>query len=494
MKPTRLPIVLLLAVLATACTRGPDAAALSVDVQARLDALFGRPVLLLRDLNRQGSAPYASTVDGARQAIVYFNARLEFIEPYDASDWNGLSPQLIATALGATDEGVIGLSGSRMQPGSELRAYGSMVYRRDGKEWRPTDFRSPQAPAAAKTAAGVAPSVTDELVSRLAQLVDTSPLPRAERERIVSEELDHALENIQLRLDAGTTTIVVATGPVDGEYSRLVDSLGVRLGERGLLEVAHTEGSVANAFLVDQRRARFGLVQSDVAQAAVGGEGVFEMSGPLRQLRAVASLFPEPMHVVVRADSGIDSIAGLAGRRVSLGALGSGTRYTALQVLGAHGLGSGTFTEVMREGPLDALTQLADGSLDAVVEVVSAPWGELARMQTAGALRLVPLDPAVVDRLAAERPALLKLTIPARTYAWQDRPVPTVAATALLVANAATPDAVVTGMLDAIFAASDVPGRGVRATRLSRARAQDGVSIPMHDGAVRYFQTAKTPP
>jgi len=490
----RLPIILLLAIWVGACTRGPDDAALSADLQARLDTLFGRQVLALGDLNRQGSAPYVAAQDGARQAIVYFNARLKFTEPYDPSDWNGLSPQLIATTLGATDEGVIGLSGSRMEPGSELRAYGSIVYRRDGQAWRPTELRSPQVPAASRTAAGVVPSATDELVARLAELVDTSPLPRDERERIVSEELDLALENIQLRLDAGTGSIVVATGPVDGEYARLVESIGLRLGERGLLEVAHTEGSVANAFLVDRGRARFGLVQSDVAQAAVAGKGVFGMSGPLQQLRAVASLFPEPMHVIVRADSGIDSVEGLAGRRVSLGALGSGTRYTALQVLEAHGLGSGSFTEVMRGGAQDALEELVDGSLDAVVEVVSAPWGVLARTQAAGTLRLLPLDPAVVERLAAEQPALVKLAIPARTYAWQDQPVPTVAATALLVANAATPDAVVTGMLDAIFAASDIPGRGVRATRLSRARAQEGVSIPMHDGAVRYFQTAQPAP
>lgn len=490
----RLPIILLLAMWAAACTRGPDEAVLSADLQARLDALFGRQVLLLGDLNRQGSAPYAAAQDGARQAIVYFNARLKFTETYDPSDWNGLSPQLIATTLGATDEGVIGLSGSRMEPGSELRAHGSMVYRRDGEVWRATDPPSTQMPAAARAATGVVPSVTDELVSRLAQLVDTSPLPRDDRERIVSEELDHALENIQLRLDAGTRSIVVATGPVDGEYARLVESIGRRLGERGLLEVAHTEGSVANALLVDRRRARFGMVQSDVAQAAVAGIGVFEMSGPLQQLRAVASLFPEPMHVLVRTDSGIDSIAGLAGRRVSLGALGSGTRYTALQVLEAHGLGSGSFTEVMRKGAQDALEELMDGSIDAVVEVVSAPWGVLARMRAAGALRLLPLNPGVVERLAADQPALLSLTIPAHTYAWQDQPVPTVAATALLVANAATPDAVVTGMLDAMYAASDVPGRGVRATRLSRARAQDGVTIPMHEGAVRYFQNAETAP
>jgi hypothetical protein len=76
MTPLRLPIVLLLAVLATAGTRGPDEALLAADLQARLDTLFGRAVLQLRDLNRQGSAPLASTGDGVRQAMVYFNARL----------------------------------------------------------------------------------------------------------------------------------------------------------------------------------------------------------------------------------------------------------------------------------------------------------------------------------------------------------------------------------------------------------------------------------
>ncbi len=117
-------IVVLLAVLAAGCSRGPGGTELAEDVQARLDALFGRQVLLLRDLNRQGSAPYDPAPDGANQAIVYYNARLEFVEAYDPSDWEGLSPQLIATALGATDEGVVGLGAGSMAPGSELRAYG----------------------------------------------------------------------------------------------------------------------------------------------------------------------------------------------------------------------------------------------------------------------------------------------------------------------------------------------------------------------------------
>jgi TRAP transporter TAXI family solute receptor len=82
--------------------------------------------------------------------------------------------------------------------------------------------------------------------------------------------------------------------------------------------------------MVDRGEARLGLVQSDVAAAAVTGDGLFAATGPLRKLRAAAALFPEPVHVIVRADSGLQSIADLAGHRVVLGNVGSGTRYTAL--------------------------------------------------------------------------------------------------------------------------------------------------------------------
>jgi len=494
MRVLRLVLVMLLAALASACARGPDAAGVAGDVQARLDTLFGRQMLVLRDLNRQGSAPFAPAEDGARQAIVYFNARLEFVEPYDPSDWEGLSPQLIADALGATDAGVIGLEGGRMEPGSTLRAYGSLVYRRDGEEWRPTDQRLPRPASAAQAVRDASTSRADQLIRRLAQLVDTSPGPRDVRERIVAEEIDRALQNIQLRLGAGAQSIVVASGPEDGEYARFMDSIGARLGAQRLLEVAYTEGSVVNAFMADGGRARFALVQSDVARAAAAGEGLFAMTGPLHQLRAVASLFPEPLHVVVRADSGLASVAQLAGRRVALGAPGSGSRFTALQALAAHGLGDGSVTEVGPIGQSDALRGLADGSVDAVVEVVSAPWRALGRMAGGTPLRLLPLDPEPISALAGGRSALVPILIPAHTYPGQIEPVRTVAATALLVTNTGTPEEVVARMLDALFAASEAPGRGVSASRLSRERALVGVSIPLHAGAERYFGKAPAQP
>ena len=482
--------LLLIALLAAGCARGPDQQGLENDVQARLDALFGGRVLLVRDLNRQGSAPF-----GAGQAIVYYNATLEFAESYDPSNWESLNPQLIASALGASDEGVVGLGSSAMKPGAELRAYGSIIYRRDGDGWRPAGEPVPSAAppeAAAEVAAGASTSGprADQLIRRLAEVIDTSPGLKQAKDEIVAEELSRALQNIELRLDSGKHGFAVATGPEGGEYARFVASLGTRFGTHatpGALRTAYTAGSVANAFMVDRGEARFGLVQSDVAAAAVTGDGLFAATGPLRRLRAVAALFPEPVHVIVRANSDLRMVADLAGHRVVLGNVGSGTRHTALRVLAAHGLDQGTYTEVEFVDAGQALERLGEGAVDAVIEVISAPWAQLSQAKGPGALRLLSLDPEAIVRIEEAVHGVVRLDIPARTYAGQEEPVHTVAATALLVASSDIPDAIVASVLETIFAASASTGPGVSAARLSPANARVGVTIPLHDGAVSYF-------
>ncbi len=485
--------LLAFALFAAGCMRGPDEAGLRADVQARLDTLFGRPVLVLRDLRRQGSAPYVRASDGTPQAIVYFNATLEFAESYDPSDWQGLSPQLIATALGATDAGLAGLQPGRMAPGARLRAHGSLVYRREGATWAATDVAAP-APAAGVPLPAPGHSRADELIQRLAQLVDTSPaLDRTRRQQIVDEELDRALQNIELRLDRGGERVVVATGPRDGEYARFIRSLTARpVSGRGT-EVAFTEGSVANAFMVERGQARFALVQSDVAAAAVTGEGVFAMVGPMRNLRAIASLFPEPLHVVVRGDAGIRNVADLAGKRIAPGMAGSGTRYTARAALAAHGLEPGSYVEAAVTDPADALAQLASGGIDALLVVAAAPWQPLQRLGPGSGLEVLALDPTAITRVAAERHGTLAMSIPARTYPGQDDAIATVGATALLVAARDTPDEAVSGVLDLLFGAEASAGRGVSAARLSRERAQVGITLPLHDAAARYFEDTARP-
>ena len=487
---SRLLHALLLVALAllSACTRGPEPARLEADVQSRVDELFGRRVLEVESFRRQGSAPYRAADDGAKQVIVYYNARLRMKEAYDPSDWQGLGPGMITGAIGAADEGITGLKAGRNEPGTELRAYGSIVYRADGDDWRPADTPGPR--SAAASAAAVGGSDAEELMRRLSELVQKSPARRSANEAIITEELAQALENIRLRTERSADRVVVAAGPEGGEYSRFLASVIGRLDRKSGIEIAATAGSVENALLVDRGDARAGLVQSDVAAAAVTGDGFFTGTGPLGHLRAVASLFPEPVHVVVRADSGIASVADLAGRRVSLGRVASGTRQTALRILEAAGIAADDIAGIEAPTPQQALDRLAAGEIDAVIEVVSAPWRQLEVAMEGGQLRLLPIDPETIARVSEEVHGLVPLDIPGRTYPGTSDDLPTVAATALLVARDDVPDALVRDTLELLYASAASGGAGMQATRLSKARATTGITIPMHPGAAAYFERA----
>jgi TRAP transporter TAXI family solute receptor len=474
---------LLVALALAGCARGPDQAGLQQDVQQQLDALFGTRMLEVRSIKRQGSAPLAATADGRSQAVVYYNVVLAFIAPYDPSDWSGLSPELIANALGATDEGVIGLAGGPIGKGTELRAYGSMIYRKEGAAWVASLL--PPAVAQADTGTGSAVKAT-ELIERLASIVNTTPGLHDADDAIVAQELGEALRDIKLRLNRGDEGWLVASGPTGGEYMRFVESLRPR-GEKWSVTQVNTDGSVTNALMLDAGEARFGLVQSDVAAAAVTGQGAFAAHGPLRHLRAVTALFPEPVHVVVREADDFDSIAALRGARIAVGNRGSGTRHTALQVLRTHGLNPGDYVLVDSSHPAEALQWLAAGRIDAVIEVVSAPWAQLTSTAAQTPLQLLPLDPMAMSSLAEAAPGLVPFTIPERTYAWQRGSVPTLAATALLVASAGVPDVSIQRVLEFLYASGPEFERGVSASRLSRARALAGVTIPLHDGAAAFF-------
>jgi TRAP transporter TAXI family solute receptor len=480
--------LLLLFILLAGCARGPDDDALAADVQARLDAVFGQPQVEVATLRRQGSAPFRAAADGAPQVIVYFNAVLRFVATYDPSDWESLNPTLIASALGATDRGIFGLGPGSHAPGAEFRSHGSLVYRKTDDGWVVSD----DALQAATTDAEAAPRGTpgaDELVQRLAKLVMQSPATRGADREIITEEIDRALRNINLRLQREHEGVAVAAGPMGGEYWRFLTSVTRGLPTSAGVQVVATEGSVANAFLIQSQQARVGVMQSDVAAAAVTGQGVFAETGPMSHLRATVSLFPEPVHIVVRADSDIRDVADLAGRRVALGSPQSGSRHTARRLLAYAGVDPAGLVGVDYGDPADALARLAAGELDAVIEVTSAPWQQLQETLRTTPLRLIGLDSEQAVRIGAELHGLVPLNIPARTYAGQAAAVQTVAATALLVAHSDVADATVEAVLEYLYAAAADRG-GVLAARLSKERARTGITIPMHPGAQRFFARA----
>src|SRR5262249_16540283 len=144
----------------------------------------------------------------------------------------------------------------------------------------------------------------------------------------------------------------------------------VNLGGKVKIRNVATQGSVANARLIGSKEADYALIQSSVAAMAAGGEGPFAQGYAIPSLRALGSLFPEPVNVVVSARSPIRTIAELRGKRVAIGARGSGTRADALAVLEAHGLTLKDLAEVRDDTLEAAASGLRAGRLDAFFATV----------------------------------------------------------------------------------------------------------------------------
>jgi TRAP transporter TAXI family solute receptor len=488
------------AMLVAGCSRGPDAPALRAEVQGKLDQRFKRGLFELVALRRQGSAPLPGSGD-ARRLAVYFNATLKLTREYDFGNWEGLSSGTLAQVLGATEKGIIGVRTGQAQtrPGELIRVYGSSTYRWADGQWQGVDATPPGLVAAATPGDAAPPSRSKQLIDRLAAMVDIPPPGvNPQDEQMISEELERAVQAITARRDRRQHVYVIASGPDGGEYQPIVRSViarAARLHAKVKVSSLATSGSVENARLIGSRHADYALVQSNVAAMAATGDGPFSQGGAVPSIRALGSLFPEPVHIVVSAASRIRTVADLRGKRVAIGARDSGTRADALAILAAHGLAEKDLAGTSDDGLEAAAARLRAGEVDAFFATVGAPARELQRLATLHPIRLVSLNAGVADDLVTRHPGLVRLLVPANTYPDQKEDVTTVAPTALLVAHADLTDAEVAVVLDLVFESPDFLAAGsAQGSKISKRTGLRGITIPLHPAAGRYFGPAAPAP
>lgn len=491
---------LALAVAALAgCAREPDAEAVRQAVQQQLDDALGGRVLQVERFRRAGAQQLA---DAGR--LVYFDAQLKLMREYDFTRWDAHNVASLANLLGAGPKGIFGLKTGGNQAGDLIGVYGSAAFAASGggKTWRVV----PTAPAAEATlgdlpaAAGASvrprpkesplPTAAEAALERLSGLLSAGvdpAIPPARRDAIVVDALDAAYRDAEARLARAAKTVVLAGGPDGGEYAQVVRVIGERARRAGLHLAALTgEGSVGNIRLLHGGEAQFALVQSDIAAAAYAGRGRFGGASQT-ELRALASLFPEPVQLVVRAGGPIRSLADLKGRRVDIGPESSGTRVNALDVLAANGIAVDSLGAVSGSTLSEATALLAAGKIDALFATVHAPSRALQAL--AAKIPLAWIDLLPTDALRAS--GLLPLKLPARTYAGQAEPVQTLAATALLVTRADVPSAQVDALLGLLFGgAGEAIDQGSAVSQIRRRSAREGVTIPWYPGAEAFIDKA----
>ncbi len=302
-------------------------------------------------------------------------------------------------------------------------------------------------------------------------------------------------------------SLQIATGPASGTYLRVgeviakivshppglarCDMPGV-CGPEGLIATLRSSsGSVSNAIAVNGGRVKSALVQGDVAAAAREGEGPFGKMGPLKDLRAIARLHDETLHLVVSPRARIRKLGDIVGKRVGIDGPRSATNYTARLVLGAAKVDLSrvrlSFDQTAR-----AAEALQSGKLDAFFVIGVVPVTAVDRLVRRGQARVVSLDAAVIERLARNNPMFGRQVMPSDTYR-SSREVTTLSVASVWVVQKSLPEDVVRGILRSLWNPAnrgELRRLGKVASTIDPARAAENLPLPLHPGAERFYADA----
>jgi hypothetical protein len=303
----------------------------------------------------------------------------------------------------------------------------------------------------------------------------------------------------------GGKTIRIGTGSTGGTYfpvggmianaisnppGSLACDLGGSCGVPGLIAGAvSTQGSVANVIGVANGTLDLALSQADVAYAAFFGKGVFAETGPLDNLRSIANLFPESVHLMVRRDSGIVSVADLKGKRVNLGEPESGTRVVAEIILKAYGVTEKDIT-AHYEKLGKAGDMLAADELDAVFMVGGDPMQGIVLTAELTNIDLLLISGPVAETIIESHPFFSTFVIPDGTYQGVGN-IETLSVGAQLVVAESMDADLVYGITRALWNPANrrvLDSGHPNGQRIQLKSALDGIAIPLHPGAARYYE------
>lgn len=264
---------------------------------------------------------------------------------------------------------------------------------------------------------------------------------------------------------------------------------GGSCGVPDLIAVAQTsQGSIDNIRAIEAGQIESGLGQADLVYWASIGESVFRDTGPMQNLRAIANLYQESVHIVTRKHGGVWKIDDLAGRRIAVGPEDSDSRVTARLILAAYGLKESQYEPVFAS-LADAARMLEAGTVDAIFTLGPHPIPTIADLANTTPIHLIALDDPVTATLREQYGFLAVDVIPDGTYADVDATV-TLGIGALWIVSAdLDPDLVyaVTKSLWHPATRELLDEAGPIGRQLHRETALTSLPIPLHPGAARYY-------
>ena len=253
--------------------------------------------------------------------------------------------------------------------------------------------------------------------------------------------------------------------------------------------VEATGGSVENAKLVDAGRCQLAIMMSDVAKYAFESQKPF--TKPHRNLRLLLIGQPSLLHFVVRADSGIESISDLKGKRVGVGAPGSSCAAIMVPaVLRAYGMSYDDIKEYMI-GQSETGTALADRNISCGVFYTGVPSSVVSELSTSRKIKLLTVSEEKARKILQEAPYFAMEQIPKGTYKGQDKNVLAIGNATAFAVNASVPDELAYNIVKALDEHMNEWKKihpGARFYTVERTVAFGERAIPFHPGATKYFK------
>ncbi|MBQ3077913.1 MAG: TAXI family TRAP transporter solute-binding subunit [Clostridia bacterium] len=287
-----------------------------------------------------------------------------------------------------------------------------------------------------------------------------------------------------------TVNVKMATGGTTGTYYAFGGAVATVLQNNvaGLtVDVQSTGASAANINYVADGEVQIAIVQNDVMDYAYNGTDLFD--GEKRTgFSSMAACYAEVCQVIASADSGIKTIADLAGKRVSVGDAGSGVEFNARQIMEAYGL---TFDDIEKQNLSfgDSASAIKDGKIDAFFCTAGAPTTAVTELATTNDIVVVNVDGAEADALIAKYPFYTSYKIPADTYKGMTADATTVAVKATFIVADSLSEDLVYNMTKTLFdKKADIVAGHSKGTELDTTYAVEGVSVPFHPGAEKYFK------
>ena len=292
-----------------------------------------------------------------------------------------------------------------------------------------------------------------------------------------------------------TDSIVIGTGSVTGGYfpaggavCLLVNQTRADHGLHCLVE--STAGSSFNLTGVTEGTLALGVVQSDWQYHAYQGNAPIAGGARLEDLRAVFSLYAEPLSVVTRAQDRVDTFSDLRGKRFHPGVQGTSQRASVDALFAVLGWESDDYVEAPEVARGEEVAALCSGAVDAILITSGHPNGVVAQLTSGCEAKLVPIGPVVLDEVAAATPYFTAAVIPGGLYAGNLDDVASFGLGATIVTGAHVPEETVYQVVRSVFENLEAfAAQHPVLSTLSPAEMVNSLSTaPLHPGAERYFR------